>query len=98
VDEFEFTQYHITDWPDHGVPADVESIIFILEIVRERLNANNINLQKNKNVKIPLCNEYLVVHCSAGCGRTGTIIAIDQVWNLMNENVIRLFYLLIRFI
>lgn len=29
----------------------------------------------------------LLVHCSAGCGRTGTICAIDHVWTLMRTGV-----------
>ena len=103
LNEFEFTQFHITNWPDHGVPDNVESIMRMLGVVRARMHENNKKLNeslfiKNYEVskscgvkkrfnKIPLSSEYLAVHCSAGCGRTGTIIAIDQVWTLLNENV-----------
>lgn len=27
----------------------------------------------------------VVIHCSAGCGRTGSLAAIDYVWNLLKQ-------------
>ncbi|XP_019855556.1 PREDICTED: receptor-type tyrosine-protein phosphatase alpha-like, partial [Amphimedon queenslandica] len=54
------TQYHFTSWPDHGVPEYATSI-----------------LQFHRRIK----NEYkptkgpMLVHCSAGVGRTGTFMA-----------------------
>lgn len=106
--EYEFTHYHLTDWPDHGVPDNVESIINILNLVRQNMVKNNhvanelLNssslINKTNKIKaiLPLSKDYLAVHCSAGCGRTGTIIAIDQVWTLMNENVIFVFFFFLK--
>ena len=97
--EYEFTQYHLTHWPDHGVPNNIDSIMKILDRVRNNMFENNRivneNLNKSghsvyKNIS-PLSKDFLAVHCSAGCGRTGTIIAVDQVWTLLNENVIKMF-------
>ncbi len=82
IHEYEFTQFHFTNWPDHGVPNDIEPIMSILKEVRLRMFHNNNESQDC----IPLSLEYMAVHCSAGCGRTGTIIAIDQVWTLIEEN------------
>ena len=44
-------------WPDHGVPESPIAVMRMLASVRERQ---------------PLEDEWpIVIHCSAGCGRTG---------------------------
>ncbi|XP_065674543.1 tyrosine-protein phosphatase non-receptor type 22 isoform X4 [Hydra vulgaris] len=63
------TQMHYTDWPDHGAPETTEPIIQLINLARK---------------KHPDDNPPIVVHCSAGCGRTGAIIAIDYARKLLN--------------
>ena len=59
----EVTHFHYTAWPDHGVPSDATSLINFIKRVREA---------QPHSTEVPL-----LVHCSAGVGRTGTFIAID---------------------
>lgn len=54
-------QLHFSKWPDHGVPASSGPILQIMEYMDEI----------NGGIKSPV-----VIHCSAGLGRTGTFIAI----------------------
>ncbi|GFR31115.1 tyrosine-protein phosphatase non-receptor type 12 [Trichonephila clavata] len=61
-------QFHYTTWPDHGVPNSVQPILELVRLIRD--------CQASEAVPV-------LVHCSAGCGRTGTICAIDFVWGLM---------------
>lgn len=61
-------QFHYTTWPDHGVPDSVSPILELVRLVRE--------VQPSEE-------KPLLVHCSAGCGRTGTICCIDYVWGLL---------------
>lgn len=61
-------QFHYSLWPDHGVPGSVRPLLAMVRLVRE--------CQASETLP-------LLVHCSAGCGRTGTICAIDHVWTLM---------------
>lgn len=64
--EFEVEQIHITAWPDHSVP--------------EISHSNDIiNFSLNKIDYYHSLNSSIVVHCSAGVGRTGTLIAIYNI-------------------
>ena len=59
------TQYHFTSWPDHGVPKFATSLISFIRRVQKG---------HNKDLGKPL-----MVHCSAGVGRTGTFITLDAM-------------------
>uniref|UniRef100_A0A3B1JJE0 protein-tyrosine-phosphatase n=1 Tax=Astyanax mexicanus TaxID=7994 RepID=A0A3B1JJE0_ASTMX len=58
--------FHFTAWPDHGVPAGTDELIQFRELVRHHIE------------RFPTSGPT-VVHCSAGVGRTGTLIALDTL-------------------
>ncbi|XP_075414610.1 tyrosine-protein phosphatase non-receptor type 12 isoform X2 [Tenrec ecaudatus] len=66
-------QFHYVNWPDHDVPSSFDSILDMISLMRK--------YQEHEDV--PIC-----IHCSAGCGRTGAICAIDYTWNLLRAGKI----------
>ncbi|XP_061913531.1 tyrosine-protein phosphatase non-receptor type 11b isoform X1 [Entelurus aequoreus] len=64
--------YQYLSWPDHGVPNEPGGVLWFLE------EANR------TQASIEGCGP-MVVHCSAGIGRTGTIIVIDILIHLINR-------------
>ena len=62
---FEVTLFHYLAWPDHGVPANAISMVNFIKRVRK---AHPYSSQ-----------DLLLVHCSAGVGRTGTFITLDSM-------------------
>lgn len=64
--------YHFTAWPDHGVPSDPGCVLNFLHDVNQRQES------------IPDSGP-IVVHCSAGIGRTGTFIVIDMIVDLIKK-------------
>ncbi|KAK5867686.1 hypothetical protein PBY51_012153 [Eleginops maclovinus] len=71
--------FHFTAWPDHGVPQTTELLISFRHLVREHMD------QFSRH-------SPTVVHCSAGVGRTGTLIAIDRLmFQIERENIVDVF-------
>uniref|UniRef100_A0A8B9VZL3 Receptor-type tyrosine-protein phosphatase kappa n=1 Tax=Anas zonorhyncha TaxID=75864 RepID=A0A8B9VZL3_9AVES len=58
----EVKQFHFTGWPDHGVPYNATGLLSFIR----RVKLSN-----------PPSAGPIVVHCSAGAGRTGCYIVID---------------------
>ncbi|KAK9883918.1 hypothetical protein WA026_004860 [Henosepilachna vigintioctopunctata] len=55
-------QLHFTSWPDHGVPLYPQSLVpFLRKMLKIRMSSSH----------------PVVIHCSAGVGRTGTILLSD---------------------
>uniref|UniRef100_A0A8D3BGN3 protein-tyrosine-phosphatase n=1 Tax=Scophthalmus maximus TaxID=52904 RepID=A0A8D3BGN3_SCOMX len=67
------TQLHYVNWPDHGVPDAIPPILEMLQEMRSYQDHGD----------VPIC-----IHCSAGCGRTGALCAIDYTWNLLKKQMI----------
>jgi netrin-G3 ligand len=52
-------------WPDHGVPDNAISMVNFIKRVRKTHPYSK--------------QDLLLVHCSAGVGRTGTFITLDSM-------------------
>ncbi|XP_067356322.1 phosphatidylinositol phosphatase PTPRQ isoform X2 [Channa argus] len=55
--------FNYTSWPEHGVPESCSTLIKFVKAVRAHRHNNS----------------TIVVHCSAGVGRTGVFIALDHL-------------------
>ncbi|KAM6167833.1 tyrosine-protein phosphatase non-receptor type 22 isoform 1-T1 [Erethizon dorsatum] len=66
-------QFHYKNWPDHDVPSSIDPILELIWDIR----------CYQEDDSVPIC-----IHCSAGCGRTGVICAIDYTWMLLKDGII----------
>ncbi|XP_078504107.1 phosphatidylinositol phosphatase PTPRQ [Lissotriton helveticus] len=64
-------QCNFTSWPEHGVPESATPLIHFVKLIR----ANR-----------PHENTPIVVHCSAGVGRTGLYVALDHLAQHINHH------------
>ena len=58
-------QFHYSLWPDHGIPTQVRPLLEMVRLIRD--------CQASETLPV-------LIHCSAGCGRTGTVCAIGKIF------------------
>ncbi|KAK2844552.1 hypothetical protein Q5P01_011211 [Channa striata] len=68
-EERSVTHLQYVAWPDHGVPDDPSDFLLFISSVRERRKGE----------------EPLMVHCSAGIGRTGVLITMETALTLLDK-------------
>ncbi|KAJ8290264.1 hypothetical protein GJAV_G00010650 [Gymnothorax javanicus] len=78
----ERTVWHLqyTDWPDHGCPEDFKGFLAYLEEIQSvRRHTNSTTDPKNNTLPV-------LVHCSAGVGRTGVVILSELMIACLEHN------------
>ncbi|KNC97575.1 uncharacterized protein SPPG_07048 [Spizellomyces punctatus DAOM BR117] len=74
----EIYQIQYLGWPDHGVPDHPDEMLRI-QYLADKLHGR---LAKQSSSMVG----PMVVHCSAGCGRTGAFICVDAVLALLKHS------------
>ncbi len=69
----EIWHIHLTSWPDHGATGP-DALLKTLQVCREKV------IEAKTSAPI-------IVHCSAGVGRTGTFIASDMCWDKLQQHI-----------
>lgn len=64
------SHFQYTAWPDHGIPKDVKPVLEMIGLIRDSKTSET---------------SPILIHCSAGVGRTGTICAIDYICCLLRS-------------
>lgn len=78
----EVTQLQYSSWPDFGAPAHPAHLLGLVEqcdaVVRSTTNTRH-------SEPDPPNSRPVLVHCSAGCGRTGTFCTVNSVIDMLKR-------------
>jgi len=80
----EITQLQYSSWPDFGAPAHPAHLLGLVE----QCDAVVRNIPRREAATAgpdPPSERPVLVHCSAGCGRTGTFCTVDSVVDMLKR-------------
>lgn len=83
----EITQIHYSSWPDFGAPASPAQLLGLVELSNSvsRSSAAPTESSRSDDPEGDEHSRPVLVHCSAGCGRTGTFCTIDTVIDMLKR-------------
>ena len=82
----EVTQLQYSQWPDFGAPASPTAILGLVEQVNKYVRGSASPRSAHGWEEAAVEGERpIIVHCSAGCGRTGTFCTIDSVIDMLKR-------------
>jgi protein tyrosine phosphatase len=89
----EVTHFQYIGWPDYSIPEDPEAILVFMDLVNQAQNDAHLALASSADVEQGKYKDNktsatgpLVLHCSAGVGRTGTYVVIDSVLDVLRKD------------
>lgn len=81
----EITQLQYSSWPDFGAPAHPAHVLSLVEYCGTIIRSYADSKEKNGEKPAAKGERPVMVHCSAGCGRTGTFCTVDSVIDILKK-------------
>jgi protein tyrosine phosphatase len=78
----EIIHLQYSNWPDFGAPAHPAHLLGLVEQTNAVIRGSHASSPSGLAEED---SKPLLVHCSAGCGRTGTFCAVDSVMDIMKR-------------
>ncbi|KAJ5480976.1 hypothetical protein N7539_006870 [Penicillium diatomitis] len=80
----DITQLQYPYWPDFGTTSQPSHLLNLIEQCNKVIRATSPS-RFGENEAEPEGQRPILVHCSAGCGRTGTFCTVDSVLDIMKR-------------
>jgi tyrosine-protein phosphatase 2/3 len=80
----DITQLQYPHWPDFGTTSQPAHLLTLIEQCNKVIRATSTSKFGSQDAE-PKGQRPILVHCSAGCGRTGTFCTVDSVLDMLKR-------------